>query len=416
MRRFARTITLGLRLLVLAGTGAAAATAGIATPATAGASTAATRTAASPANAAGFTYGSDSWPVPVTGKSPYPMTHLSGSYGGYLGMIGNWARTEGCSTGNFLAWAPGNSLKANSNLVHYHIGIGTGLYWYMGGPGVDPHWNGTALEADHWGAYQASLAVAAAGKLHITYPVMWADIELPGIRPAPDNGWDGVYTSPCSGVRKATSVPAAVDRAVFTGFADYLTTHSKFNAGIYSAPSIWTRIFGTGTASRIPDTYEWTYQPETASLSAAPAGWCLAGGRGCAQFFGGQTSSSKYALAWQWSGGGGVRNPYGDYDQIDLARTPGWTSSGTDLPPPAGLSVTVHGLTANFSWQLVDGAKSYHFQVFHWLPSGIYGSAVADKNVTGNHVESLTLPGGGRYAFRVSAYQPRGAWSPWRTS
>ena len=40
----------------------------------------------------------------------------------------------------------------------------------------------------------------------------------------------------------------------------------------------------------------------------------------CAQFFGGQTSKSKYALMWQWSGGGGVRNGVGDFDQIDVAR------------------------------------------------------------------------------------------------
>jgi hypothetical protein len=317
MKSFTRKITLGLSLLLLAGTGTVAAVATTAAAATrAGASAPVTA-----ANAAGFIYGSDSWPVPITGKAPYPMTHLSGSYGGYIGMLGNWARTEGCRTGNFLAWTPGNSLQANANYVHYHIGVGTGVYWYMGGPGVDPHWTGTTAEADHWGAYQASLAVAAAGKLHITYPVMWADIELPGIQPAPDNGWNSVYTGPCSEVKKASSVPAAVDRAVFTGFANYIVTHSKFKVGVYSAPSVWTAIFGTGTASLIPNTYEWTYEPETASLSAAPSGWCLSGGHGpCAQFFGGQTSSSKYALAWQWSGGGGVRNPYGDYDQIDLAR------------------------------------------------------------------------------------------------
>ena len=51
-------------------------------------------------------------------------------------------------------------------------------------------------------------------------------------------------------------------------------------------------------------------------------GWCLKDNAGCAQFFGGQSSSSKYALAWQWSGGGGVRNAYGDFDQIDGARLP----------------------------------------------------------------------------------------------
>ena len=66
--------------------------------------------------------------------------------------------------------------------------------------------------------------------------------------------------------------------------------------------------------------YEWTYWPETSHLSAAPTGWCLHGTSTCAQFFGGMTSSSKYALMWQWSGGGGITNGVGDFDQVDLAR------------------------------------------------------------------------------------------------
>jgi hypothetical protein len=82
------------------------------------------------------------------------------------------------------------------------------------------------------------------------------------------------------------------------GFAAYLTAHSAYRAGVYSAPSVWTSIFGTGSSSRIPNTHEWTYLPETSSLSNAPRGWCLKSG-GCAQFFGGQSSSSKYALMWQ---------------------------------------------------------------------------------------------------------------------
>ena len=62
-------------------------------------------------------------------------------------MAGNWARVEGCKTGNFLAWSAANSAQANTNYTKYHAGIGTGVYWYMGGPGVDPHWNGTTAEA-----------------------------------------------------------------------------------------------------------------------------------------------------------------------------------------------------------------------------------------------------------------------------
>jgi hypothetical protein len=57
------------------------------------------------------------------------------------------------------------------------------------------------------------------------------------------------------------------------------------------------------------------------SGTSAPWGWCLTSGKGaCAAFFGGQTSASNYALVWQWSGGGGVSNGYGDFDQIDVAR------------------------------------------------------------------------------------------------
>jgi hypothetical protein len=114
-------------------------------------------------------------------------------------------------------------------------------------------------------------------------------------------------------------VAAAVDRADFNGFASYVTAHSKYKVGVYSSAGVWTSIFGTGSAASIPNTYEWTYEPETTNFGNAPTGWCLKSG-GCAQFFGGQTSSSRFALMWQWSGGGGVSNGVGDFDQIDGSR------------------------------------------------------------------------------------------------
>jgi hypothetical protein len=97
---------------------------------------------------------------------------------------------------------------------------------------------------------------------------------------------------------------------------------------VYSSAGIWASIFGTGTDSLIPHTYEWTYEPETTNYAgAAPYGWCLDHGAGpCAQFFGGQTSASPYALMWQWSGGGGATNGIGgfngDLDTIDAIRLP----------------------------------------------------------------------------------------------
>ena len=266
---------------------------------------------------AGFWFGSDSWPIPVGGRAPYSTPRIGGAYGGYVGMAGNWARWLGCSTGNFLAWSGANSQQADANYSRYRRGIGTGLYWYMGGPGVDPHWNGTTTEAGAWGARQAAAALAAAANDHVTYPVLFMDIEMPGIAPAPDNGWNDLYRSPCSGIVRSTHISAAVDRAEFNGFANYLTAHSRYKAGVYSEPGTWTQIFGTGSLATIRHIYEWTYEPETANLGESPRGWCLKGTSQCARFFGGVTESSGYAVMWQWSGGGGVRNPIGDFDQID---------------------------------------------------------------------------------------------------
>jgi hypothetical protein len=303
--------------LVLASGGAAAATV------TAAASPAVPAAQARPDGdgPAGFWYGTDSATVSVPGHAPYSMPIIGGAYGGYIGMTGNWANLAGCH--KIVVWSATNSAQANTNYLTYHKGIGTGVYWFMGGPGVDPHYNGTTSEAYSWGEQQAARTLYDIGHVHVTYPVVFMDVEIPGnapnYTPAFDNGWNNVYTSACSGVIKHSGIPAAVDRADFNGFAAYLTTHSSYKAGVYSAPSIWTSIFGTGTASQIPNTYEWTYLPETSSLSNAPQGWCLKSG-GCAQFFGGQTSSSKYAVMWQWSGGGGIRNGVGDFDQIDANR------------------------------------------------------------------------------------------------
>jgi hypothetical protein len=267
---------------------------------------------------AGFWTGTDSWPVPVGGSAPYRAPGTGGAYGGYIGMAGSWSYWLGCH-GGFLAWSAANAAQADTDYARYHKGIGTAVYWFMGGPGVDPHYDGTAAEAYAWGARQAAQTLADTAGDHITYPVVFMDIEIPGVAPAFENGWNDVYTSPCSGQVRQHGMPVRLDRADFNGYWTYLTGHSGYQPGVYSAPAVWTQIFGTGPAASIPGTYEWTYEPQTASLADAPPGWCLKSG-GCAQFFGGVTSSSRYAVMWQWSGGGGVRNAIGDFDQIDGAR------------------------------------------------------------------------------------------------
>jgi hypothetical protein len=278
---------------------------------------------------AGFWWGTDSLPVSVPGKAPYAMPYLGGAYGGYIGMTGNWAYWLGCKgEEHFLAFSAADNAQAHTDYVTYHQGVGSGAYWFMGGPGVDPGYNGSASEASAWGARQAARALSDIAGGHFDYKVVWMDVELPGITPAPDNGWNSVYTSPCSGVVKQSSVPASLDRADFNGFASYIKAHSAYKVGVYSSPAIWPSIFGTGTDSRLSDTYEWTYDPETTNYTGAyPHGWCLGRGSGpCAQFFGGETSASPYALMWQWSGGGGAVNGIGgfngDLDTIDTARLP----------------------------------------------------------------------------------------------
>jgi hypothetical protein len=276
---------------------------------------------------AGFWYGTDSSYIAIPGSAPYREPAIGGTYGGYIGMVGNWAVWQKCA-GDKVVWSATDSRDADTNFLTYGRGIGVGVYWFMAGPGVDPHYNGTTAEAQAWGAKQAAetLALIPHMSSKVTYPVVWMDVELPGhapgYTPANDNGWNSIYTSTCSGVVKKLHIPAAVDRADFNGFANYLVSHSSYKAGVYSSPSVWRSIFGTGTSSILSNTYEWTYTADTSSLTHHPSGWCLSGTSTCAQFFAGQTSASKYALMWQWSGGGGTRNGYGDFDQIDAARMP----------------------------------------------------------------------------------------------
>jgi hypothetical protein len=169
----------------------------------------------------GFWWGTDSFPVTVPGSAPYQMPYLGGAYGGYIGMTGNWAYWLGCSgQEHFIAFSATNNSQAHTNYATYHTGVGSGVYWFMGGPGVDPHYNGTTTEASAWGAAQAVRALSDIGNGAFDYKVVWMDIELPGDTPAPDNGWNSVYTSSCSGVVRQSYVPTALDRADFNGDLD----------------------------------------------------------------------------------------------------------------------------------------------------------------------------------------------------
>jgi len=107
----------------------------------------------------GFWYGTDSQYVNVSGPPPYKTPVIGGAYGGYIGMLGKWSYFLRCRVSP-PTWSKINSAQANLNFQKYDKGVGTAGYWFMGGPGVDPRYNGTVEEANNWGTRQAARALS----------------------------------------------------------------------------------------------------------------------------------------------------------------------------------------------------------------------------------------------------------------
>ena len=96
-----------MRLIVLAAFVAVATALAITAP-TASAHAAAARAAVSGHDTpAGFWYGTDSSQITIPGPAPYREPVIGGSYGGYLGMTGNWANLTGCH--KIVVWSAANS-------------------------------------------------------------------------------------------------------------------------------------------------------------------------------------------------------------------------------------------------------------------------------------------------------------------
>ena len=163
-----------------------------------------------------------------------------------------------------------------------------------------------------WGAAQAADALAAMKKPQGDLPGGVGRHRAAGDRAGPRQRLEQRLLLALQRARDTEhSVPATVDRAEFNGFANYITSHSTYKVGVYSSAPVWTSIFGTGSAGEHPEHLRVDLPAgdlERSTSSTEPTGWCLHDSKTCAQFFGGQTSSSKYALMWQWSGGGGITN------------------------------------------------------------------------------------------------------------
>jgi Domain of unknown function (DUF4232) len=272
------------------------------------------------AKAATFYYGTDSGAPVACGTGPYTEpagdcangTH--GIYGEYIGELGSWLNWRGC-TNSGLNWVQANYNMATDNLVRYHTGLGAAAYWFAAGPGRDPHYNGTTAEAMIWGQRQAKQFLSDSSGVFLSFRYVFMDIENNGL-PPDGNGWNTVWNSSCGNQIRAGYIAPAVDYATYLGFASFIDSHSPYRVGVYSAGGpgygSWVGIFG---GELLAHAAEWTYTNEQAQLQF-PSGFSDWGAS--AEWFAGARAACD--LLWQWSGGNGVLNGYGDFDQADAAN------------------------------------------------------------------------------------------------
>jgi hypothetical protein len=277
-----------------------------------------TVTAAPGDSPAGYVYGTDSaFPLRCHSSVPYLEPNgvcangTKGNYGAYVGEAGSWANWQKCSTGR-------NWLQSNYNAAQANAAAGDGLgaapYWFADGPGRDPGYNGTTAEAKAWGAAQAKQMITHALGNAYSLPYVVEDVENAGA-PPDENGWNTIWTGPCTQTQTGSSIPAAVDFATFQGFRNYIEANSAYAPAVYSAGGggygSWSGIFGSGFT--LKTTAEWTFTEESTNV-AFPSGF--SNPFATALFF--ASAPARCQLAWQFSGGNGDINQYGgDYDQIN---------------------------------------------------------------------------------------------------
>jgi Protein of unknown function (DUF4232) len=279
-----------------------------------------------------FYYGTDSAAPQACGKGDGPYTEPAGScsqgsagpYGEYVGEVGSFMHWQGCTTSG-LAWIQADYNMATDNVVDFSTGLGAAAYWFAAGPGRDPHYNGSAAEAATWGREQAQRVLSDMSGKVFDFRYIFMDIENNGVPPDED-GWNTVWNGPCGNTVKAGYIPANVDFATWVGFADYIDNHSSYLAGVYSAGGdsygSWAGIFGN---EKLSSTAEWTFTNEQAEPQF-PSGFSASHAK--AQWFSSEPTACD--LLWQWSGGNGVLNGYGDFDQAETAND----ASPSCLPPP----------------------------------------------------------------------------------
>lgn len=252
---------------------------------------------------AGFYYGMDGTGPTMTSCYPCQEPTIGGTVGVYVAEIGGWPQAEGCGWSNAVNTTDFDDEYSN----HQYGGWGDQSYFFLGGPGVDPNYNGSTTEAYNWGVKQGNQAISdwngqAPLLSNASREDLYGDVEPDGN--GLSTGWNSHGN--CSGRTSTASPGGALDRQTFNGFYNTVAGDGLVPA-LYSASDYWDAVLGSSYDS-VPNTDEWTYQQDT-SVQPAPVGFSA--GSSSAIFFGTQTSSSSHAVMWQWSQAGG------DWDQLD---------------------------------------------------------------------------------------------------
>jgi hypothetical protein len=263
-------------------------------------------------------------------------------YGEYIGEVGSFWNWQGCTTSG-LAWVQANYNMANDNVVNYGVGLGAAAYWFAAGPGRDPHYDGKADEAATWGREQAQQAISDLGGKVFDFRYIFMDIENNGVSPDGD-GWNTIWKGACSNKVKAEYVAPNLDFATWVGFADYIDSYSPYLAGVYSAGGdsygSWTGIFAP---EQMTNTAEWTFDNEQAQLDFPTS---FSASHTSPIWFSNEQAACH--LLWQWSGGNGVLNGFGDYDVANAANNASPSCAPQDpqqppqQPPPPSPTIVHH--------------------------------------------------------------------------
>jgi hypothetical protein len=236
-------------------------------------------------------------------KYPADCKKTDGSYGGYIGEIGNWDNHLGCRNADGSPYEPAAAEAANAD-----GGVGANGYWMLAGPGRAPAYNKTSdtTDAKNWGREQAQWALSSGFMKYLKenprQAYVFLDIEH-GVS-GWSNGWYDIYKKGgCSTTVEATST-AAYNWDTFYAFWVYWDAHSSVKLGVYNDFASadgeglngysWDDIFpGHGLPAKA---LEWTWDYQDEPNDAYPTDWSSSPYTSFA-------GSSECDGAWQFTGG-----------------------------------------------------------------------------------------------------------------